>query len=110
MLPGSNCLACHKAGERIDVWTAGGTIFADADGTDGVRGAIIRITDADGAVEELESSRSGNFHTRAGLTPPLSVEVEYEGRTIAMQRTVETGACNTCHTCDGEANAKLYVP
>lgn len=108
MLPGADCIACHTGG-RIPAWSAGGTIFQDELGTVGLRGAIIRITDSSGgAPVELTSSRSGNFYTRTALTPPLTVEVEFNGVVSQMGRQVDTGACNTCHTCDGEAGGKLH--
>ena len=112
MLPGSDCLECHSRGgdNEAPVWSAGGTLYSDIFGTSKVSGAIVRITDSTGSTVELTSSSKGNFYTSRTLTPPLSVEVETDAGTVAMGRTVETGACNSCHKCDGEAGGKMYEP
>lgn len=113
MLPGSDCLACHSqgSGEReAPPWEVGGTVFADAAGTAGVQNATVRITDATGETVELRTGSSGNFYSGGNLTPPYTVEVEYDGRVVSMGTPAETGACNSCHKCDGEAGGKLYAP
>lgn len=112
MLPGANCLACHTSGgdREAPIWYAGGTLFADLDGTEGTSGATIHITDSEGTTVDLTTSRVGNFYTSRHLVPPLSASVETSSGTVEMARTVETGACNTCHTCDGEAGGKMYSP
>ena len=58
----------------------------------------------------LTSSSAGNFFTSHALTPPLTAEVEDADGTRAMSREVSTGACNSCHSCVGEAGGKLYKP
>lgn len=111
MLPGSDCLSCHSRGSGEDeapAWTVGGTVFTDILGTDGTSGAIIRVTDSTGTTVTLESSRVGNFYTNERLTPPLTAQVETDGVVREMSQQVETGACNSCHQCDGAAHGKLY--
>lgn len=109
MLPGADCLACHDTpGEEGGVFTAGGTVFSDLDGTDGLSDAIIRITDADGQTIELTSNGVGNFYTSKSLVPPLLAEIEVGGNITAMQTPVDTGACSSCHLCGGAAGGKLY--
>jgi len=111
MLPGADCLSCHKAGGgEAPRWTAGGTVFTDADGGDGASGVKVHITDSNGDTTTLTSNGVGNFYTAKTLVPPLTVELETANGTVAMGRDVSTGACNTCHTCDGEAGGKLYEP
>lgn len=115
MLPGSDCVACHSPGnfeedEGDAFWTAAGTVFVDDVGSDGKSGAIVRITDSTGSTVELATSSAGNFYTTDPLVPPLSAEVEVEGVVIEMGTEVETGACNSCHKCEGDAGAKLYAP
>lgn len=115
MLPGSNCLACHSPGnyeedEDDAFWSVGGTVFTDLDGTDGASGVIVRVTDSLGTMVQMSTSAAGNFYSRDALTPPLTAEIEVDGVTIAMGSEVETGACNTCHSCDGEAGGKIYPP
>jgi hypothetical protein len=112
MLPGSDCLSCHKSGgaREAEPWSVGGTVFLDADGLDAGEGAIIRITGADDRVTELTANSVGNFYAERNIAFPADVEVEYNGATIQMGSQIETGACNSCHKCDGEANGKLYTP
>lgn len=112
MLPGADCLACHTQGgdREAPPWTAGGTVFSDEWGTSGAGGAVVRITDSTGHTETLTAGSSGNFYTRATLVPPLTAEVETDAGVVAMAGEVSTGACNSCHRCDGEAGGKLYAP
>ncbi|MFT5583056.1 MAG: hypothetical protein ACI9VR_000633 [Cognaticolwellia sp.] len=113
MLPGSNCLACHTQGlmpehDEPDKWFGiGGTIFTDGTGEQGLEGAIIRVTDANGDVTELTSESSGNFYSRAKPVPPLRAEVEVDGVVRQMGTQVDTAACSSCHQCGGSAGGKL---
>ena len=111
MLPGSDCLACHTQGgdREAPVWTIGGTVFADRYGTASAPTARILITDATGQTVTLNPASTGNFYTSQRLTPPFSASVETDAGTLTMSTTVETGTCNSCHSCEGEAGAKLYV-
>lgn len=111
MLPGSDCLVCHKSGGgEAPPWTVGGTIFADIDGTAAADKVVIRVTDADGKTIEIESNRVGNFYSADRLTPPFTAEVEANGTVKSMSSSITTGACGSCHTCDGAAAGKLYAP
>ena len=114
MLPGADCLACHGEGapagrERAPTFTAGGTLFADWAGTAPAANATVRITDAAGRTVTLTTSRVGNFETNARLTPPLTAEVETAAGVRRMDQEVNTGACNSCHACDGDAGEKMYA-
>ena len=111
MLPGSDCLVCHKSGGgEAPPWSVGGTIFADIDGTAGAKNVTIRVTDSTGKTVELNSNNVGNFYGNDKLTPPLTAEVEVGGNVTSMASSVSTGACSSCHTCDGSAGGKLYAP
>jgi hypothetical protein len=112
MLPGSDCLACHAPGgaRGAPTWTAGGTAFERKDGAAPLAGATVRITDAQGSVVEMTTNRVGNFYTRSALVPPLQAEIEVNGVIRAMQGSVDTGACSSCHSCDGAAGGKLRGP
>ena len=108
MLPGANCLQCHEYMDAV------GTAFMNANGDEPLEGAIIRLTDAEGAIVESTTNEAGNFsfgdmggHT---LVFPVTAEVEVDGAIAAMIEPVETGSCNSCHSCDGEAGAKLHGP
>lgn len=113
MLPGADCIACHSEGNAEDpremgLWSIAGTAFTDIDGTGPLQGAVIRVTDATGAEISLNSNRAGNFYTERTITFPITATITSGGQTREMSQEVETGACNSCHTCDGEANGKLY--
>ena len=114
MLPGADCLACHTQGnmpkeDEPDKWyTVGGTVFTDVFGTDGESGATVIVTDSEGTEVTLTSSSAGNFYSRTALVPPLSAEVHVGGEIKQMASTVSTGACNSCHKCDGAAGGKLH--
>jgi hypothetical protein len=79
-------------------------------GGEGVQGAVVRVTDATGRLLELQTSRTGNFFSVEPVETPLLAEVEFEGRVIAKQQPVDSGSCNTCHSCGGSLGAKLYPP
>lgn len=112
MLPGANCINCHVEGgdPGAPAWTAAGTVFKDIDGSKGLKGAIVRITDSVGTVRELISNDVGNFYNTTDLIPPLTAEIEKGGQIVKMSREVQHGACNACHACDGTAGGKLYGP
>jgi hypothetical protein len=109
MLPGSDCLACHKpGGGEAPTWGVAGTIFTDVYGTDGLNNATITVTDANGKDVVLTSNSVGNFYTNEKVTPPLNAMVDVGGESRAMSSSVDTGACSSCHKCDGSAGGKLY--
>lgn len=117
MLPGSDCLTCHTSRsmaapppESAPPWTLGGTLFDDALGTAGVSGATVTVTDSNGQTATMTTSRVGNFYWSRSLTPPFTASVTTSSGTREMKESFDTGACNSCHKCDGEAGGKLYAP
>ncbi|MCB9793579.1 MAG: hypothetical protein H6741_12725 [Alphaproteobacteria bacterium] len=110
MLPGSDCLSCHSPGRMDDdeSLTVGGTVYVDHLGSDATQGAIVRVIDSEGRMVEMTSNRTGNFYSGRSLRPPLVAEVEVDGRVIPMASEVSTGACNSCHACDG-TTGKIYA-
>ena len=110
MLPGSDCISCHTGSGEAPKWQAAGTLFTDLDGTLAVADATVRVTDSTGTTVEMTTSSKGNFYTSKSLVPPLSAEVETDAGIVAMSQTVETGACNSCHQCDGTPGGKMYAP
>lgn len=109
MLPGSDCLSCHEPGEH-EGWYAAGTIFADKAGLEPAEGVTIRITGADGVTTQLTSNSVGNFFTGRTINFPATVEVERDGEIRQMGSEIHTGACNSCHACDGAAQGKMFAP
>lgn len=108
MLPGANCLNCHATGTGAGALPlgAGGTVFVDKEGSSGAGGKLVRLTDANGKVWETATVDNGNFAFEDGIVWPATAEVD--GR--AMKEQAPVGACNSCHSCSGEAGGKLYAP
>lgn len=112
MLPGSDCLACHyvgHSGEGPD-FTAAGTAFADLGGSAPLAGAKVHITDDNGQELTLTTNAVGNFYTSTALAMPFTASIEVGGTTLEMVSSPTTGACNSCHACDGAAGGKLHGP
>lgn len=111
MLPGADCISCHtRGGPGEGTFTIAGTVFTNKYGIDPLNNATIRVTDSTGKVVTLRSNTVGNFLANDTVTPPLSAEVEVDGQIRAMSTTVDTGACNSCHQCDGSAEGKIAGP
>ena len=70
----------------------------------------VKVTDSKGTVATMTTSSKGNFYTSKKLVPPLSATIESDAGSMTMGQTVSTGACNSCHKCDGEAGGKMYEP
>lgn len=91
MRPGEDCLGCHQE------FTAAGTVFASAGGTQGVAGVAVVIYGMTQDVH-LTTNAAGNFYTTAsfGYGSGATVQVGTGGMATALaSRSV--GACNTCH-------------
>ncbi len=118
MLPGENCLRCHSSGSNYPQapdWTLGGTVFtaADATETDGVRDAVVEITDKTGRVLKLTTNEAGNFYTQEPLEPPFRVALEYGGKRAQMPIEAPAGSCNACHSHPdptGGTKGRIRIP
>jgi len=114
MLPGADCISCHSQGNfpgREDVYfSIAGTIFTNKAGTAPLNNATIRVTDSTGNTVTLHSNSVGNFYSEQRVSPPLTAEVEVDGNVRSMGSSVDTGACNSCHQCEGSAGGKLAGP
>jgi hypothetical protein len=129
MAPGEDCLECHGGGgdggdgsggdeltatpvSRLDEdgppWSAAGTVFPalDSSPSDGLRGASVHLTDANGRSITLRSNAAGNFYTAEPLRFPLRVSVTIGGRTEAMEDPVDYGGCNHCHAVPAQDDAE----
>lgn len=118
MRVGDNCLGCHFDGfgdENAPPFTAAGTVFNSPTGgdCDGVEGATITLTRADGTPLELVTNEVGNFYTTEELMPNFMPSVTMDGMTIQMQaETPDIAACNGCHSDPptGGAPGKIFTP
>ncbi len=126
MLPGSDCIACHSPIDfgnddppedpesvprhwLTEHYSVAGTVFSSAFGGDGLQDVIVYVQDAQGTEVELRSNAAGNFYTEAQLEPPLRAAIEFDGQRREMSASVGSGACNSCHSCEGEAGEKLNL-
>jgi hypothetical protein len=116
MMPGDNCLRCHNpiSDTGAPPWSAGGTVFpaTDAKTTDGVMGAVVEITDAQGKVVKLTTNEAGNFYTAEALEAPLRVALTHDGKRIEMPVDAPAGSCNACHSLPpvGGAPGRIHLP
>jgi hypothetical protein len=102
MLPGSDCLSCHRADASAGsfAFTAAGTVFSSSSCRDGLPDVTVILRDSTGREARLTTSALGNFSTSLALTPPLRASVAYNGREIAMRAELDHGSCNSCHRVD----------
>ena len=65
MLPGSDCLSCHRRGgaDEAPEGSVGGTVFSDLLGTAGAAGVRVIVTDSTGTSVTLTGGSVGNFYT-----------------------------------------------
>jgi hypothetical protein len=111
MQPGVDCMSCHAHTEGSSAWSVAGTVYAKNSTTTPSNGASIEITDANGLHVSLTSNTAGNFYSRTALAFPLaSVSVKNNGTAVAMVASVSNGSCNSCHSQDGAAHARLQSP
>lgn len=120
MLPGRACIACHSApgGDEGPRFRFSGTVYPTAhepDDCNGVGGAQIEVTDANGAVFTVTAGPSGNFFQGgdpADLAMPIKARVIHDGKILPMVTAVDTGDCNACHTQNGKEGApgRIILP
>lgn len=111
MLPGANCLSCHSEGTNAgaQVLGAAGTVFVDREGSAGAGGVTVRLLDANGVTHEQKTVDVGNFAFEEAIAWPAAAEVESGAGVMQMGSPVESGGCNGCHACEGQAGGKLYA-
>jgi len=113
MKPGEDCLACHGTGAKLH-WYAAGTVYLEAQAAadDGVQGAQVVITDANGRRIALTTNGAGNFYTAETLVFPATVEVKRGGRVNPMPIPVPQGGCNSCHAIppNNATTGRIYAP
>jgi hypothetical protein len=117
MMPGQNCLKCHSAGGEEDAppWAAAGTLYDDPNASEdqGVQGADVELTDANGWTITLHTNQAGNFYTAEKLAFPLKAAcVNKDGRRDCMDPPVPYGGCNGCHTQppQNDAPGRIALP
>ena len=119
MQPGNTCITCHESsGGAAPKFTVAGTVYPTRHETtlcNGLSGATVTITDANGKTATLTTNEAGNFacgplargaFPACDLTLPISARiVTSDGKTASMIDPQTTGDCNSCHTEQGANNA-----
>jgi hypothetical protein len=128
--PGQPCLVCH--GEDYSpggpVFVMAGTVYLRADDADGLEGAEVEVTDAEGAVFSALTNRTGNFMMSVGgddepedgwvgLARPPVFPVRVLVRRGASEKQMRNvihreGSCAFCHDRSGPDAAsagKVFV-
>jgi hypothetical protein len=110
MNPGLACISCHSTMNGPEL-TIAGTVYPTAHepdlcfGADGVDGAQVVITGADGQAITLTPTLSGDFHLGTRVMMPFTAKVTYMGRERGMTAAQTSGDCNGCHTQAGANGA-----
>lgn len=108
MNPGLACNACHQisGGPNLRI---GGTVYTALNEKDlcyGKPNLIVRVTAADGKQFDLPVNNAGNFLLdKMNPKPPFKAMVIDGQKTRAMQGSVTSGDCNSCHTQAGKNGA-----
>jgi len=111
MYPGQACIACHSTSRGAPALTLAGTVYPsghepdDCNGSSGVNGAKVVITDANGKVTTLTPNSAGNFYSQVAVAAPYQAKVTLNGMERAMLADQMTGDCNSCHTQTGAEGA-----
>ncbi len=113
MHPGAACNACHQVKGGPNLRFAG-TVYPTLREPNDCNGAAppptlkVTITDARNRVFDLPVNEAGNFLLESGgqpPRPPFKATVTDGTKTRAMNGSVTSGDCNSCHTPDGANGA-----
>jgi hypothetical protein len=111
--PGQPCTLCHDGG-RAHEFSLAGTVFQSTDSRAPLRGAAVRITDATGTTQAIETNAAGNFYVSSDdWSPafPLWITVEYRGDCLDMKtQDFRDRSCASCHSdpASNEAEGHVY--
>ncbi len=118
MHPGGDCIDCHEREDEGPTFTFAGTVhLAYDDETDcrGVPGVLVELIGPDDEVFYAnQTNPAGSFSTSTSVADhvPYTARLTYAGRTRTMSTPQTEGACNACHTAEGEEDApgRIVVP
>lgn len=106
---GKDCLTggCHVPG-GWKLFSLGGTIYTDSDGTAARAGAQVKVVDAHNVTLNLISDQVGNIYSAQSMIAPFTISVSYRGRMVKMPGAA-SGGCNAygCHVV-GSAG-RVYI-
>lgn len=115
MHPGGACIACHSTTVGGPALSFAGTVFPtlhevdDCNGSSSAKSPVtIIIKDRRNTQVTMQTNEVGNFMafsdtlTDLNLRAPYTVEIRQPGKpTRKMNRTINGGDCNSCHTTAG---------
>ena len=122
MHPGVACINCHldngasSATSQPPLFGFAGTLYPtthEPDDCNGVAGAKVTVTDANGKVTTVTVNSSGNFFSTVKLAFPFTAKVvTTAGKERAMMASQMSGDCNSCHTETGTMTApgRIQLP
>jgi cytochrome c553 len=118
MHPGADCVACHERENEGPTYAVAGTVYTAYDEVDDCNGSpdvVVEIVDANGDVTALTTNAAGNFFLTEGqstLVFPITARVVTADGVREMLTPQTSGACNTCHTEQGDqlAPGRIVVP
>ncbi len=113
MTPGENCNGCHSPNGGARTFSVAGTLYGrpDAPADEGLDGASVLVTDADGQQLTLTTNAAGNFYTRQPVAFPIRVEAHFGVGVQGMEPSAQNGQCNSCHSVPstGSAEGRAFV-
>lgn len=117
MYPGRACNECHANEKPDEIYDFAGTVYPSAHEPDdclGAQGAIVELTDANGAITTATTNVSGNFRVEGSFAYPVKVRIVANGQQLPMVTPLGQGDgdCNTCHDEAGSDNApgRIIMP
>jgi hypothetical protein len=112
--PGQPCTVCHggdgPGDPRLEL---AGTVFAFADSSEPLPGALVHVVDSRGRRSAVGSNLAGNFYWLEGELPlefPIWTSIELCGRVVEMETPIfRATSCASCHrTASSSTVAQIY--
>jgi hypothetical protein len=100
--PGQPCTVCHGGdGPGKPTFSVAGTVYRSRSDATGVQGAVVTITDADGAARSFGTNEVGTYYEQESTWKPrfpLKAKVSFGGVETEMKTPINgDGSCGLCH-------------
>ena len=101
---GQACFDCHS--NKL----IGGTVYADAAGTQGLAKVEVGVVDSAGVLHTTFTDQDGVFYinSKTKLAAPARVAVRNDTTVVKMVSAATNGNCTSCH--DGTVTARIHLP
>ena len=104
--PGQPCMTCHGGNGPGPDFAVAGTVYEVRNGTAGLPGVTVTLTDATNTSRSLVTNDVGNFYLRAerwAPVYPLHAELHYGDALKKMESRIgRIGGCAECHRGTGD--------